>query len=575
MAEGSRARPALRFESLEVRRFLGLQRPDQSLHLGPECFSPGVTLVAGPNGSGKTTAGLALSAVLWPAASADPRGEVVASVSLGGRSWTAEVFGRVGFWRCDGRRSDGPPLVPGLEPERYRLALPELLRAEDRDLAACICRELGGGYSLVEAAQSLGFSAAPPLPRQAVQRLRQAREGVVEARREQAALQQLAGGLDGLRREAEAALQAARERDVVGALLDWRQSGRALAAARRQLAGFDPRCGRLREQDFEQWRLLGRELGQAEAGVAAARRALEQAEAGLAAWHDRPEPPTAAALRRARVLLQDLQSLEREGRQAECHLEGCRAREAAARGVLGERLEAEHIERLGRLQPDEGLAEAARSHLEASSRSAVLEHVRSLPVGCEATPDEGALAVWRQGLDVLGAWLAEPAVVVSSGARRRAWAVVGLVVLAGLAAAVPALLWRRWALLVPALCSLLAGWLLRPRQSAVAASRRPALEAAYAGLGLEAPVAWDAPGVLAASAELSRRCGLAEARLRLHREVQAVCRVLERDAAELQRHHESVRRGVADRLGVAFADEPLAAWHLVSRIAAWQDARDA
>ena len=60
------SRPALWFERIHVRRMPGTEPPGFEVR----DLSPGVNIVHGPNGVGKTTLARALLAVLWPEAEA-------------------------------------------------------------------------------------------------------------------------------------------------------------------------------------------------------------------------------------------------------------------------------------------------------------------------------------------------------------------------------------------------------------------------------------------------------------------------------------------------------------------------
>jgi len=574
MAETRPQQPALRFTALELRRFLGLQRRGQAVRFAAGELSPGVTLIAGPNGSGKTTTARAIEAVLWPESAADPLADVGATLEADGIQWTAELAGSTRRWLRRGAPVVGPVYCAATDRDRYRLALHELLTADDRELAAGIRRELGGGYSVSDAAQRLGFSAEPGVPRKGAQRLRQAQEAVAAASLEQAALRRREAELAALRTEEAAARQADDQRQVVSSLLNWREAGRRLLAARRQAAAFDPRIAALRGTESEQLLALRQEEKQAEAACTAAAAALTAADTALAARRALRPLPAPDVLTRCRALTQQIQQAENDVRRARAELDGAQAREQSARTALAERLTPEQLGRLDRLQPDQDLAEAVRAAAEAAVAGGVLDHFRGLPVLADPSADPATLETCRRGMGVLRAWLQEaaPCGAVAAGALSRG---PFLVAAAGTLLALVLAAVLHWVLLVPGAVLAVLTWWLRPRRIAEApVSRRPALEADFARLGLPLPAAWTTDAVARVLEDLAMRWSWESARARLLAEGSAVRTVLEKAAADRNRALDACRERLTTHLGCRLDGTPLAVFHLVTRIASWQEARD-
>jgi energy-coupling factor transporter ATP-binding protein EcfA2 len=572
MAEGHH-RPAVRVTALSLLRFLGLQRRDQALHFAVGELSPGVTLIAGPNGSGKTTTARALEGLLWPDAVTDPLAAVRGRIEVAGETWTVDLDGPSTRWQRDGVAAPGPSYCPASERDRYRLSLHELLTADDTLLAAAIRRELGGGYSLAEAAAQLGFSAHPTLPRKALQRLRQAEEAVVEVTREQSGLRRREADLAALRTQEAEARHAAARLEMVSGLRRWREAGRTLLAARRQVALQDPRSAGLRGKELEQFRDLQQRASQAQAACARSAAELAQIETALAAQRPAFPLPSPAGLSRCRALTLQLQQAENEVRKTQVERDGSQAKEAAARQLLAVRLSEDQLRRLDRLQPDASLAEAVLAATAARVAAGILEGFAALPLWAEAAPDLTALETQRRGLELLRAWLQEPTAAAPAAADLARWpfglALAGVALTVLLAAAV------HWSLVIPAVFLGLLAWLLRPRPSlAPLPSRRPELEAGFARLGLPLPSAWDPDGVARRSDELALDWSLGASRREWAGQAGATRQVLTQQAAERQRVLEECLTGNAARLGVTLDASPLAAFHLVTRLSAWQTARD-
>ena len=85
------SRPALVCEWLDIRRFLGVRRAQDALSLTAEMLSPGITLVVGPNASGKTTTALALQTLLWPESAGKPPPSLAGGFRVGDVRWQIDL----------------------------------------------------------------------------------------------------------------------------------------------------------------------------------------------------------------------------------------------------------------------------------------------------------------------------------------------------------------------------------------------------------------------------------------------------------------------------------------------------
>ncbi|HEY9480555.1 MAG TPA: ATP-binding protein, partial [Gemmatimonadaceae bacterium] len=197
---------ALRLSTLHVRRMPGI--PDGFELPG---LSEGVTVVFGPNASGKSSTARAIEAALWPGHAAQRDVAVLAEFAMDGSLFRVEVdAGHVAVQR-DGAEAR-PPELPAPElRHRYRLSLHELMKCEDSDFAREIARQSAGGYDLGAAAEALEFRGQPSAAKNASAAVGQALEEVRAAQLAQRDLEERARELDDLRRKRDAA-RAARER---------------------------------------------------------------------------------------------------------------------------------------------------------------------------------------------------------------------------------------------------------------------------------------------------------------------------------------------------------------------------
>ena len=103
------ASPTLKFDKLEIRRFLGVTGPG-SFSMPEAEFSPGLNLIYGPNASGKTTMALALQSLLWPAATEDRAANLQADCTLGGERLRIVLDAEQAAYISDGVKVNAPEL---------------------------------------------------------------------------------------------------------------------------------------------------------------------------------------------------------------------------------------------------------------------------------------------------------------------------------------------------------------------------------------------------------------------------------------------------------------------------------
>ena len=232
---------------LDVRRAPGL--PDGLPVLD---LDPGLTVVLGPNASGKSTVARVLAQLLWPdRARTGHRAHAVLRVGDGAHDADL-VAGRV-TWDPE------PPRVPPGGAELAVLSMRGLLDTDagaDGKIAREIARQLAGGLDLDAAARDLG--EVRPLARNAglaVDR-RHATEALDAARREARGLAAAESELEQLEQDIAAARRAAADVAAGEALGDRLDAEAALAEARAALATFPEALADLRGDERDQLDVL-------------------------------------------------------------------------------------------------------------------------------------------------------------------------------------------------------------------------------------------------------------------------------------------------------------------------------
>ena len=142
--------PTLHFRRLQVRRMPGVDGGGFAV----DGLSPGVNVVFGPNGCGKSRTAAAINSLLWPGGR--ERVSLSGVASLDGQDWRIDLDAGAVRYQCGGAES-GPPLLPPSDArDRYNLPLHELLHDDSADFAETILRESSGGYDLKLLAEAVG-----------------------------------------------------------------------------------------------------------------------------------------------------------------------------------------------------------------------------------------------------------------------------------------------------------------------------------------------------------------------------------------------------------------------------------
>lgn len=556
----------LRFEALHVVRMPGFRQSGFELTE----LSPGINVIHGPNGSGKTTSARALEALLWPRASAALRPHLHGRFRLGSDEWMVEVEHDRTAHQRNGMVAEPPPLPPAEDRDRYRLSLHRLLAsdASNARLAQAIMREAAGGYDL-EAARSRLPSGSPLTSRaKEVKAVRDALAERDEAVARQRELHDQEGTLGELERKRAEAANAARRADLLRDAIAHGEARERHEAARGRVASFPAVMATMHGDEAER-------LSAAEASVREAEREIGTARARMAEGIARMEGADlddprvdAGFIAGLRADLDSVRELERKLADCERTHEAARAVHEQARRALGDaavddRLAAVTADGVGDLSQEAGRVETARQ------RVAALEaRVRAL--GEDGSGTDREVDTIARAEDCLLAWLSAPAPIGAGGDRARAAALIagGLLVLLGAALATVHV-----AAVLISVAGALAIWFGRAR-APVAPDERERARSEFARSGLEPPGEWETDSVR------RRLDQLQGTRAALHLDE---LKRNERDsrAAELEEARraldaaEAAGRAVAERLGLAPDTDIVRLTWIVDRISKLADARSA
>ncbi len=528
------SRPAVYFESVEVRRARGIGQGvvgGGGAGFALAGLSPGVNLVHGPNGVGKSTVALCLQELLWPGKCNAGRVTAAGRLRNGSACWHLSL--EAGHYD---RLADMPDVGPAELRHRYHLALHDLITddASNAPFAKKIADESQGGYDLAAAAEKLGFQPKPSRPSGLINALRSAHAAVEQARRAEAAVFDKNDSLPGLRHEHAAAAAAERQATLRRQALACHAAEARCRQLAEELAALPPQVARLTGQERDQLnglearrQTLESRRTRADARAAAARQKLAELNLPEAGVDGNALDQLAAEGRR-------LAEVERELRQARTQLAEAKAKAQAAADRLAPHVCEAQLAELGRVALP-GVSAFARKAERLRGQEAALagqrqwlDHAEPAAETADTTTADTDLRTLYQGLGALGSWLATPA-PAAAGRRNTTPTFAAAAVLGLLALVLAFTVHLAWlALLLPA-GALVAWelWLARP--ASAVGDERIAHRRAYEAAALPSPPAWDVTGVVG---QLARLQAQAEARQQADRLAERR-RVVELEAADL------------------------------------------
>lgn len=149
-------KPALTIDKLAIYKMPGFPKGMETL----KDLAQHINVIAGPNASGKSSTARTIQDVIWKQNM--DKIHVHSSISIQDKSWQITIDN--GFYNSQSNGVDEAlPSIPAAdESKRYFLALHELIKENDQNLAAEIWRETIGGYDLQKAQETLGFKSSTP-----------------------------------------------------------------------------------------------------------------------------------------------------------------------------------------------------------------------------------------------------------------------------------------------------------------------------------------------------------------------------------------------------------------------------
>lgn len=562
-------RPPIAFSSLTIRSMPGFRNAGFAV---PD-LCPGINVLYGPNGVGKSTTARSILSLLWPKVAPD-KSSLLGRFCADGEEWLIDLDAGLIRYQRQGAEATQPRLPSEEARDRYYLALHNLLASTDATadntaLAEAILRESAGGYDIKRAAAELSFVKTPGRPQKQALELRSARsdyEKVLNRQKELSGDEERLAGLYNELREAEEAMQ---RKVLLEKACDYHAALRSWQLAEQEFRSFPEWMGRLDGTEIDTLKQCQDQLVQrreeALQQISILRDARRRREnAGLP-----PQGVPEATLETLRSRLEELKSL---AYKADSQREKALNADVKVK-ECGERIQQEITPEQLQCLDREGI-----NHLATLAREA--DGLRAETLACEslqrwwgqANPSAD-ISVLQEAISLLQRWLASPE---GEGDIPATWRWVAT--LGGIFAVINALLLALflngfWLLLaLPGMGVVIWTWLPR-----AVINRRADIQREYARLPVESPLEWTQVVVEQHLRMLTDRLAAEKVEQEKAIRWQGLFERYEGLQAR-QRQYEARRQELLARFGVAFGadgQEPAPLFSLADNLLRWREAREA
>ncbi|MDE2835175.1 MAG: AAA family ATPase [Bacteroidota bacterium] len=201
---------------------------------------PGINIIWGPNGSGKTTIAHAIQTVLLKKYQFAAGANVAATLKIGDDELRFNIDGPRRFCTRAGQQIEWDSAPKLIRPDSYHFSLHDLLSAESsgREFAAAILREGSGGFDLRKAQHELDFRKKKIFAGNATKRFLQAQKELRTLEQQQKDLLRQKDHSHHIKDQLQQAKQAARNVDLFEKAQDWQAQQTAWREARDRLESF-------------------------------------------------------------------------------------------------------------------------------------------------------------------------------------------------------------------------------------------------------------------------------------------------------------------------------------------------
>jgi len=218
-----------------------------------ENLADNINIIAGANGTGKSSTARVIQKLIWWKKNINLN--VAADLEIDNQLHTVQIDSPF-YYHTDpqGKRDseDFRAFVSENFDKQYILALHDLVKGDDEELAKDIIKEVNGGFDLDSATTNLGYNdIVYNTKRNEYKEYIEARDTFLHVRNDQETLREKLQQIEKLNAEVKKAKEALHAKEFYTNLIDWLEIKKKHEDYRAQLAGFSPVLEDLRTDDWE------------------------------------------------------------------------------------------------------------------------------------------------------------------------------------------------------------------------------------------------------------------------------------------------------------------------------------
>ncbi|MCF8380269.1 MAG: hypothetical protein K9H49_11865 [Bacteroidales bacterium] len=367
-------------------------------------FAPNINIIAGPNASGKSSTARIIKQLLWPNNTDGVFAE--SSAEIANENWDVKIDSKSVKIQRQGI-DDKFPGIPAFETsKRYNLALHELVKDEDEDIAIEILRQSSGGYNLDKAQNNLSYS------KKIKDKGAKEYKEYFEAKNKQNSINQLQKDL--LKEEEKLAIlneqfEKAKEgfslKDIYQKLIDYLHSKIKYTTASEIFRSFPKEMDNLSGKEYEDIEELQNEIENADKAIEKAKIKIKACETRISELKLPGEGISDTFLNELSERIEKIGEFERREKEADLKIEESITRELEAIKNIDESLNPEdwlglNIRKVNEL--DQFLQDAHKTISEKQFLEAEIEALKK-----ELTENPPKTDLLNEGIRSLSLWLEE------------------------------------------------------------------------------------------------------------------------------------------------------------------------
>ncbi|WFB34433.1 AAA family ATPase [Kiritimatiellota bacterium B12222] len=318
-------------DSLEIRHFAGV-RNENAFKL--QNLSPGINIIYGPNGCGKSTTARAMQQLIWPASTSE-YSDLHAEVHWKDQRWELLSRGKEVKALSGTESLPHPSWAPPETRGRYHWSLQNLLQEKDGELARQIAKEMAGGIDFHALAIALKWEKKPAAPNKLHQNYLAADKKLRETKALQQALKQESRTLADLKQRCEQSLLQAEQAPLLAQALEFADKTQRLNSLQESLSQFPPHLKTLNGDDADKLESLLKEQQDLQKQLENLKRQKAGLGSGEEEWATVSEQDFQKAGKELQSLLDHIQELERASREAEADFHAAETEQQTLHASIG------------------------------------------------------------------------------------------------------------------------------------------------------------------------------------------------------------------------------------------------